>query len=586
MEPEDKQSKKLEAAGPSSGAPDKATIESAKEIFQVLAHAVSTMKIYPSHHSTVQKFVDDLMTKLRQYFENRLELDVAIEESAFSLDGEKIYKEENIIKSLPYLFYKDGMQRFAILSGIDRAEIRDLLEVIKKDSLLPPDESDIVISIWEKDFGNIRIIAPDDYLLSKMAIFERQEFGIPIDKKQLFSGHIELATEDRQGIVTKRVGLGLLEEDEKKDFSELVERLEDQDLHSIEALVNAARLVSAEKEFLEMIFELLYLEDNVEKFVPILGYLDRHHTELLQEGKFSHAGQFMRQTQELKNIFAEQHPAKAAEIEKFLNSLKAGRTIALVREAVGHGDIDSLIAFFDYLRLLGPISIPVAAELLESTDNSELKTMAFDYLTEVGKGNLEILASQLQDGKPALSKGIIAFLSKTKDKKILPYFATLHTYQNKEIKLEAIQGLAAFGDPLANKIIVGFLYDQDGDIRTTAAEKLQWFRDKSTLDQVIRLTADKHFHKKSLQEQSAVLHFLAKTKTPEALEALRKALKKTSLFSKIKYEAMQVCAAQALESFASPEAMDILRAGLNNSNTIVADACRKALTKMTQEKVS
>jgi len=579
MEAKESQSQQPETGGAPSGGPDKATLESAKEIFHVLAHTVSSLKLFPSHHSTVQKFVDDLLAKLKAYFENRLELEAGIGESAFYLDGEKIYKEENLIKSLPYLFYKDGMQRFAILRDIDRTELRDFLDVIKKDSLLPPDESDIVISIWEKDFANIRITAPDDYLLSKIAIFEKQQFGISVDKKQLYNGRIELAAEDKQGVVTKRVGLGLLEDEEKKDYAELVMMLDDKDLHSIEAMVGSARQISPEKEFLDMIFELLYMEDQVEKFVPILGFLDRHHKELLQEGKFTHAGQFVRQIQELKNIFSPQHPAKAAELEKFLDSLKGGRTIALVREAVEHGDIDSTLAFFDYLRLIGPRSIPLAAELLESTDNPEFRNMAFDYIAETGRENIEVLANQLQDGKPILSKGIISFLSRTGDKKVLPYFATLHTYQNKDIKLEAIEGLSRFGDKMANKIILGFFYDNEEDIRIAAAEKLQWTHDKSTLEQVVRLATNKRFYKKSPKEQSAILNYLARTKTPEALDTLSKALRKSSPFSKTKYEETQLCAVQALETLATPEAFEALGMGMKSSNKRVAEACRKVPEK-------
>jgi HEAT repeat protein len=227
----------------------------------------------------------------------------------------------------------------------------------------------------------------------------------------------------------------------------------------------------------------------------------------------------------------------------------------------------------------------LAAELLESTENPEFQSMAFDYLTEVGRGNVEILANQLQDGKPILSKGIISFLSQTRDKKVLPYFATLHTYQNKDIKLEAIEGLSRFSDKMANKIILGFFYDSEEDIRIAAATKLQWLQDKSTLDQVVRLATNKRFYKKSPKEQSSIFNYLAGTKTPEALDTLRRALKKSGLISKVKYEETQLCAVQALELLASPEALEALDKGLNNSNQKVAEACRKALENVPGKKV-
>jgi len=580
----DSQSQKPKADGASGGRPDKAAVESAKELFKVLANTVSSLKLFPAHHSNVQKFVDDLLAKLKSYFETHQELEAVVGENAFYWEGEKIYQEENLIKSLPYLFFKDGMQRFAILRDIDKTELRGFLEVIKKDSLLPPDESDIVLSIWEKDFSNIRIVAPDDYLLSKIAIFDKK-FGMSADKKELCRGRIELVSDDKQEVVTKRVGLGLIEDEEKKDYAELVMTLEDKDIHSIEAMVESAREVSAEKEFLDMIFELLYMEDQIEKFVPILGFLDRHHQELLQEGKFTHAGQFLRQIQELKNIFASQNPVKAAELEKFLSSIREGRTVVLVREAVERGDIDSILAFFDYLRLLGPKSIPLAAELLESTENPEFQNMAIDFLTDVGRENIELLANQLQDAKPLLSKGIISVLSKTKDRKVLPYFAPLQTYQNKDIKLEAIEGLSRFGDRMANKIILGFLNDQEEDIRVAAATKLQWLGDKSTLGHVVRLATNKKFYKKSFDEQAAVFNSLAKTKTTEALDTLRRALKKSGFFSKAKYEETQLRAVQALESMIMPEALEVLNKGKNSSNARIADACRKALANIMQGKL-
>jgi HEAT repeat protein len=287
----------------------------------------------------------------------------------------------------------------------------------------------------------------------------------------------------------------------------------------------------------------------------------------------------------LKNIFAPQHPAKATELEKFLNSLKEGRTIALVREAVEHGDIDSILAFFDYLRLLGPKSIPLAAELLESTENPEFQNMAFDFLTEEGRGNVEMLANQLQDGKPVLSKGILSFLSQTKDKKVLPYFATLYTFQNKDIKLEAIEGLSRFSDKIANKIILGFFDDSEEDIRIAAATKLQWLKDQSTLEQVVRLATNKRFYKKSPSEQSAVFNYLARTKTPESLDTLCRALKKSSLFAKAKHEETRLCAVQALEILATPEAREALGRGMKGSDKKIAEACRKALENVPGEKV-
>ena len=562
-------------------APDKAAIEIAKEIFHILSNTVTTMKLYPSHHASVTKFLDDLYAKLRDYFERWPELEVDIQENAFLVRGEPVFRDDNLIKSLPYLFHKDGMEKIAILKEIDKAEIHQFLEVVRQTSLLPLDESDIVVAIWEKDLANIRIFAPDDYLLSKIDVFTKQPFDIFIDPKKLFTGQIELSTEDLNEIQSKSISLGLMEVEEKKDYTELVTMLEDKDIHQIESMVDSSRKIPPEKEFLDMIFELLYLEERVEEFTTVLGFLERHNKDLIRDGKFTHAAQFLRQLRELKDIFSERNPTKAAALEKFLNAVQEARTVALIRECVERKKIDSVPSFFDYLRFFGVKSIPVAAELLEEGQEEECRRAAFAYLEDVGLDNLETLAGQLQDGKPTLSKDIITILGRSRDKKALTYLAPLITYVNKDIRLAVVETLSLFENPLAQKILSGFLQDLDEDVRMAAADRLEKLSDKVILHRVIRMISGRRFHDKSPREKIAVMNILSRSGTREAVEALRKAMEKSSLFSKAKQEDTRLCAVAALAVMEIPEVLDALSKGVKSSNKKVSEACRKALEKRT-----
>ena len=570
-------------ADPGSGeAPDKATIESSKEIFHVLANTVTAMKLYPSHHATVTKFMDDLYAKLRTFFENRQELDVDIQENAFLLGGETVFKDTELIKSLPYLFHKDGMEKLAILKEIDKIELRSFLEVVRLTALQPLDESDIVMAIWERDFANIRIYAPDDYLLAKIDVFMKQPFDIFIDRKKLFSGQIELSADDLKDIQSKSVSLGLIELEEKKDYAELMTMLDDQDIHRIDSMLTGARQVPPEKEFLDMIFELLYLEERIEQFALVLGYLERHNRELLQDSKYLHAAQFVKQIQELKNLFSSRDPAKEDELEKFLIAIQDARTIALIRDSIERKNIDSLSSFFEYLKFLGSKSIPLAAELLGEDQDPEYRRVAQAYLEDIGRNNVEILANQLQDSKPALSMELIKVLGRISNKKVLTYFAPLHTYVSKDIKLAGIETLSSFPDLLAQRIILGFLQDEDEDVRSTAADKLRPLENKEMLKRVIRMISVRRFHEKSTREKLAFLNILARTKTPEALAALRRAMSKSSLLARASSSNTRVCAVYALGATGTPEAISFLEKGLKSSNREVSEACRKLLEKKTR----
>jgi hypothetical protein len=584
VESDERPASQAEGESSPQEAPDRATIEQAQEILGLLTHTVTSMKLFPSHHATVTGFVDELYAKLRSFFESRPELELDVQDQAFVLGGEVVHKEEHLAKSIPYLFHKDGMKKFALLREIDRTELRDFLEVIRKTALQPLDESDVVMALWEKDLASVRIYAPDEYLLSKIDIFTKQPLEVFVDRRKLFSGQIELSDDDLKDIEGKTLSLGLMEQEEKKDYAELVTTLQDKDQEGIEALLAAARRVPPEREFHDMIFELLCLEERVEKIIPIFEFLERHHRDLIREGKFTPIVQLLMQAQELLRIFSASCPEKAAELKKFLDAFPDGRTIELMEEAINRGGFDSLPSFFDYLRLMGDRSIPLAAKFLAKATDPDARRTAIAYLEEAGRRNLELLASQLQDGQPAVSKEIIALLSRNTSKKALSHLAALKTYTSKEVKLAGIEALGAMADPLAQKVIFEFFQDKDDEVSAAAADRLRWPGDAATLRRVIAIISTRPFHDRGTNSKIAILTFLARAETPEAMAVLQKTMEKSGFFSRGLREHTRLCLVVALDAVGTPAAREILTRGLQSSNKKVSEACEKALGRKAQKK--
>jgi hypothetical protein len=563
----------------SEEAQDLAKIELAREIFHLLARAVTAMKLFPLHHSTVTDFIEELYAKLRSFFVTREELEVDVSEQAFLVGGEVVHKDEHLAKSLPYLFHKDGTKKLTILREVDKIELRDFLEVIRKTAQLPLDESDIVVAIWEKDLPSIRIYAPDDYLLSKIDIFTKQPLEVFVDRRKLFSGQINLSDDDLKDIQEKTLSQGLMEQEEQKNYAELMTTLEEKDRDNIESLVGSSREIPPEKEFHDMIFELLCLEDRPEKIAPVLNFLERHHRELLREDKFTHAVQLLRQARELRDLFSGDKPEKAAELDKFLGNFPDGRIIELVQEAITRRAFDSLPAFFEYLKLMGVRSIPPAAELLAKAEEPETRRLTIAYLEEAGRENIEVLANQLQDGEPAVSKEIIALLGRNPSKKALSYLAQVSTYSNKDIKLAAIETLGSMADMLAQRILFEFVLDRDDEISAAAAARLRWPGDENTLKRAVALVARRPFHDVGTGSKTGILSFLARAGTPEAMAALSKIVEKSGILHRPKREQTRLCAVEALTAAGTPAAREILSRGLKSFNKKVSEACRRALER-------
>ena len=147
---------------------DPVRVEKAKDLLHYLANTVSAMKIYPSEHATVGNFVDLLTRKFTAYLEAYDKLQVGIEEYSFTSDGIPVFTDETAIKSLPFFFFKDGLQTLFFYQGLDRSEILEFLELIKDEAQKPGEDSDFVVALWERDFPNIQYYAPDEFLENRI----------------------------------------------------------------------------------------------------------------------------------------------------------------------------------------------------------------------------------------------------------------------------------------------------------------------------------------------------------------------------------------------------------------------------------
>jgi len=208
---------------------DEKALERIRDILHKLAKAVSAMKIFPSDHASIRTFADDLTWKFRSFLDVYGKFEIWISEFSFICGDKPVYSDDIPIKSLPFFFYKDGMQKLYFYQGLDGGEILDFLDVITKESRKPAGDSDIVSALWERDLPHIQYYAPDDFLENRileecgqaqsrapspeMAEFAHKAIEIKVDTSKFSKGKIELSDEDRD-IVRQRAANKDLAKDE------------------------------------------------------------------------------------------------------------------------------------------------------------------------------------------------------------------------------------------------------------------------------------------------------------------------------------------------------------------------------------
>jgi len=576
-----------------SGEVQSGQVTQVQEVLQLLGHTVSAMKLFPSDHGTVKKFVGELWERLKRYLEENWKLEVGIQENSFTFEGQVVYQETQPMKSLPFLFFKDGMQMLFFYKDMDKDELQGFLETIRKDAQLPPEESDLVLSLWERDFANIRYFAPDDYLESKIGA-GKERISPDVDKTGLRTGRIELTSEDRAilekssreeaPLITGRrahqpePGLA---PPQAEDESTEIGALDEKEHAEIEAMLQLNRKISTEEEFINVVLEILYLEERPDQFSASLEVLGRHREGLIQKGDFASDYLLLSQVQDLRGAYTPDDK-RARQLEKFLISSCDENTILALKKALQKGQLADYSLFFDYLNLFGWTAAPLVAELFETKEDRAFRELAAAYLEEKGREHLHALTALAHDSRPALTKTIICILGRIPDKKALHHLAPFTNSKNSAIKTEAIRVLGQFSDEIANKILLSFLNDGEAPIRLAAALNLRFLgkRDRPTIESLLQLLRQKSFSNKNHDEKRAILSFLAKSQNPVDICIMSNALRKTGIFAKAGRVDTCLCAIEVFEQTNTSQARDALKALTKARNKRVRQAAGAALSNL------
>jgi len=589
----DKPELPLESPGEETPGGSPEQLAQVQEILQLLGHTASAMKLFPSDHASVKKFVDDLWDKLKAYLNTHWKLEIGIQENAFTFEGNVVYQDLNPMKSLPSLFCKDGMQMLFFYRDLDREELQSFLEVIRRDSQLPAEESDIVLSLWEKDLANIRYFAPDDFLESKIGA-GRAKITIEVDRREFRTGKIELTPEDIEAIEKGRSAAESspgnvppfsapesaafpTDEEDSPRFG----TLDDRESAEIENMLHLNRKVSTEEEFINVLLEILYLEERPEQFAATLEILKKHHKALVQRGDLASDYLLLTQVDDLRGVYSPDDE-RARKLEKFQKTAGSIETVQALKKSVKKESIPDFPFFFEYLELLGGNTIPLVAELYETSADLRFRETAADFLEKNGKENLPLLVALANDSKPALTKIIIAILSRLDTKKALHHFAQFTNFKSPAIKLEAAHALGKFPTETANKILLGFLNDDDSRVRLEAATRLHVLpeRDQADIENLLHLASSKAFDKKDKEEKSALLFFLIRNQTHEVIRFFGTLLKKSGLFMSAAQVETRVCAIEALEKAKSHSAIGILQKVARSGNKRIRQASQAALNRI------
>lgn len=585
--------------------PPASTADKVGDIFKLMAQTVSAIKIFSFTHATVQRMLDDLCRRFKSLLEEHGAIELAIQERSFLFDGEIVYTDDHPQRSLPFFFYKDGLQMLFFYPGLDRTEIVEFLEIIRRESFRPPDEADIVNALWEREFGNIQYFAPDDFLESRV-LKEQEEWAqqmhvvetdgivlstveVKADSSSLSGGRIEIKADDREPAPAEPTGEEIREVESdltasgqnREERAEALRKasLNTDEIDRIELLIRSNRELPPHQEYIDLLTEILFLEDGPDLFHATASVLEQHFQDMVQRQEYGAARMLIDRIRSLReHCKTSGQTGKADRLDEFLRFTRDPKVISILRSQIVDKEVPDPEGLMDFLGLFGSTVLPLLGEVYERIGDLGFRDRVFEHLKRTAEEDFRAVFSLINEHRPVLTRMIVGLLVGLKNIKVIPFFANFLSYEDADLKLFAIKSLGTFEDETANRILMEFMKDADPAVRTEAALHLRYLGDIDRVKQIIRLAKSAEFRRKNLLEQRAIFSFLGRSRTDEACVFLRSVVMTPSLFSS-RVTHLRLMAVDVLARMATAGAAEALERGGRVLNKKVSRACLAAQEK-------
>jgi HEAT repeats len=560
--------------------PDKKLVESVKDICASLVRAVSATKIFPPGHDSITQLRRGVFGKLHKFLDEHGELDVHIKQAAFLFMDETVHQEDNLVRGLPYFFHKDGMQKLTFLKGLTPAEFSDFLDIIRDVSFLPVDVGDVVDALWQRDFEHIRYLSPDEFIEAKLSGGQDLPSDFDAKKETLYKGSIEFTAEDAEDIFRRSMELCRKGPEESADANGLFAPLTEGDAQALEDRLAAERRESAERDFPEMMFEVLRLEDRIEDFAPILASLEQSIYQLTMKLDFTQAGRLLNRSGEAVEMGLTEAPWKALELEKFHGAVRSRFPLGKILEKASAQHVPNSKTFFEYLKFIGPNALPLTAALFDHVRETEFRADAQPYLEDMARQVPQTLVDLASRDKPDFAKTVIAILGLKPDAAMISCLMSFAAAARKDVRLEAIRTLGRVPDASAQDRLSALLDDPDEEVRTEVLKAAKVVPGGDLARRLTELISGKNFHKRSNGEKEAALKALAKSRSDAACGVLLGVIKRSGFIGRAKILETRLCAIQALATMATPEAVSALKSQVRRRPNILRIEIRAALKQL------
>ncbi len=538
-------------------APTEEELAVIRDIIRTITKTVKTFNVYPKDNPIYQKFATELIEKFNSFFETSDQLKIDIEQYSLLYKESEVYHSEEKTDNIAMLLFSDGIRQITFDAGITSAEISDFINILRfapKSEI--SDDDDIVTLFWEKNIKNMGYTAVEDTVDDDLVVdeeFLRNDPDQEISEEP--SADIEALLASTGNVFPSETNAERLTESE---LAALRKELADIDEQSL--------LASA----VDLFFGLLADEQDTEAFPEVVLNIGKIMDIRMQGKDLKGVIEILRG---LKKFLAVYNTFSQREIIENV-FFRAGSSENL--KVLIEGSQDT-VEIRQYLFLMGPQFLAQMIQVLGELNDRKHRRLLCEILAEISKQDISALAEALDDEKWYLVRNIAMILGMIKATGSEKYLGKVLKHSDVRVRRETIRALDGISGGETKNLFLSALEDSDVTIRITALKALKRSKATGLFDVLSRNISRDELRKKSFAEKKELLETIAVLGSEEAFPLLAELFRKKGLIEKDEITEIRASAAYGLGLLKSKEAMVLLEKETNSKNSMLREACVKAL---------
>ncbi|MGA9109614.1 MAG: HEAT repeat domain-containing protein [Smithella sp.] len=534
-----------------------------KKLFAYLLLAAKNVSLYPKGHSisinSMRQFHETLETFIRQYGDVKIEF----ERDRVTCQGVEVHAGPSEEGTLPFTLFRDGIRWLEFVEGIELEEIREVLSLINRYSVLTTEpEGDIVTAFWESHFDHV-LYKADDFVsgqagdaddffsehtadkidtLSKPDTMPRSTETITVtDDKPESPGGLAIDTAPSGAIILDRASF-VLTPREQLELQEMVFREEG----------------SSATEHLNMLLDMFLQHQEKKDFNIVLEVLLEEFEVTFARNDFDAALIILDGVRKILDSGRMREPWEKPLIESFYKDISSdSKCLKPLKNIWSSLNAQQMETIERILQHLSPESVETLMHLLLFGQPSQLEQITEDTIVSLINKDMSCLDDLIKNPDNRISEKLVHILSRLEGDKPLKYMMKLARHSSVSVRRLALRAIGkAHGDQIST--IFEFIEDPDISVRRLILTQMSQSRNEITEDLLMQYLQSKKFGATQTEYIKECFLTLGKCGSLRSVPFLSKILLHRKWLAGFKKSAHREGAALALVALKIPEAQQII----------------------------